>query len=313
MSSLLNELRSVFLIASCKHLNDSSIESDTMNGRKQQNILLAIILSFFSMPITISACKSPFYYRTAINRQKVSINTVNKMNFCTFMNYRIFCFLNWKSKNNHDYFLCLSFFSFQLFRTPITNQPIIVFITNILDYSLSLTNNIFLNRIEFIYFQKCPTQYQMKCAYFLLFSNHLLFFIYQVPHMQIILFFLFYSFFRPLLNFYRVSCRNQEQHSKLYDYEHFNHLITHFQTTIEKLLKSYWNPKTKISSDASAVASEYLRLFVLGIFVFQFKLVLFYTILLIEALERARLESDNQELITPEAIQKILPQLLLDF
>ena len=62
---------------------------------------------------------------------------------------------------------------------------------------------------------------------------------------------------------------------------------------------------TKISKDGSVAAAELLRMFVVGWgFPFQSR---------VEAIHRAHLEADNKEVVTAQDIQRILPQLLLDF
>ena len=70
-------------------------------------------------------------------------------------------------------------------------------------------------------------------------------------------------------------------------------------------LKSYMKEGTKISKDGSIAAAELLRMFVVG-WGFPFKS-------LVEAIHRAHLEADNKEVVTAQDIQRILPQLLLDF
>lgn len=62
---------------------------------------------------------------------------------------------------------------------------------------------------------------------------------------------------------------------------------------------------TKISKDGSVAAAELLRMFVVG-WSFPFKSR-------VEAIHRAHLEADNKEVVTAQDIQRILPQLLLDF
>lgn len=85
----------------------------------------------------------------------------------------------------------------------------------------------------------------------------------------------------------------------------YNKGSTDFQDTIEKLLKSYMKENTKISRSGVIVAAEFLRLFVVGMKVQAF--------LCIEAIQRAHKEAENADVVTARDIQKILPELLLDF
>lgn len=67
--------------------------------------------------------------------------------------------------------------------------------------------------------------------------------------------------------------------------------------TIEQLLRAKWQENTKITGDGLKLTTEYFRLFI------------------VEALQRAAHYAKEEGLsqIEPEHIEKVLPQLLLDF
>lgn len=62
----------------------------------------------------------------------------------------------------------------------------------------------------------------------------------------------------------------------------------------------------KLSRNGVIAASEYLRLFVVG-------MCFPYLNFMVEALERAHKQAENSDVVTARDIQKILPELLLDF
>lgn len=63
---------------------------------------------------------------------------------------------------------------------------------------------------------------------------------------------------------------------------------------------------TKISKDGAVAAAEFLRLFVIGNSDHSPYWV-------IEAIHRAHLKAENKNIVTAKDVQRILPQLLLDF
>ena len=62
----------------------------------------------------------------------------------------------------------------------------------------------------------------------------------------------------------------------------------------------------RISKDGSIASAEYLRLFVVGTIQITLKWW-------IEAVHRANMKADNRGVVTAKDVQRILPELFLDF